>query len=373
MDIESCRAEFPITNECAFLDNAAVAPISARAARYMREYIDDASRIARPACQKWAKTAARTRALAARIMGCRAREVAFTSSTSMGLALIASSLDWRVGDSVVTAANEFPSNMYPWLNLKRRGVRTRVVEPTPDGRILIEDLLSAFDSRTRVCAVSWVGFNTGFRIDLARLGRECKQRGVHLVVDAIQGLGAFAMKANEWGVAAAAADAHKWLLGPEGIALLYVSERIVDSLHPATIGWKSVAKSHDFMHYDFTLAADARRFEPGSENTAGVHGLLGALELFETIGVTSVTERVKLLTDYLCDGLRAKDITTLSPRGGDEWSGIVSFTAPGGDGAAFAKPLEEKGIIVTGRAGFVRASPHCYNNEADLDRLLEEL
>jgi len=373
MDIESVRGEFPITAECAFLDNAAVAPISGRAAGLMREYIDEAERIARPAGPGWARTVRRTRELAAGLVGCGPGEVAFTGSTSMGLGLVASSLDWRVGESVVTAANEFPSNMYPWLNLKRHGVRVKAVAPTPEGRILIDDLVSAMDSRTRVCAVSWVGFNTGFRIDLARLGRECRKRGVHLVVDAIQGLGVFEMKAREWGVAAAAADAHKWLLGPEGIALLYVSEEIVESLHPAVVGWKSVEKSEDFMHYDFTLASGACRFEPGSANMAGVHGLCGALELFDEIGMKSVTGRVKMLTDYLCEGLRAKGIAPLSPRGDDEWSGIVSFPAPGGDGEAFAKPLEQKGIIVTGRAGFVRASPHFYNNQADIDRLLAQL
>lgn len=373
MDVSAYREEFPITKSCAFMDNAAVAPISLRAKAGIEAWMDDALHIGRPAWPKWDATARETRAKAARLLGCDPKEVAFASSTSMGLSLVASSLDWRVGDGVVTAANEFPANVYPWLNLTRFGVKVTRVAPACEGRVPIEDLLLAMDSRTRVCAVSWVGFNTGFRIDLAALGGECRKRGVHLVVDAIQGLGVFGMKVREWGVTAAAADAHKWLLGPEGIALLYVSGEVAGSLHPSVVGWKSIEKSADFMHYDFKLAPGARRFEPGSENVAGIHGLAGALELFLEAGMDSVTPHVKMLTDYLVEGLRKRGIEPLSPRGENEWSGIVSFPAPGGDGPAFGKALLEKGIVATGRANFIRVSPHFYNSLEDIDRLLSQL
>ncbi|MHC4714673.1 MAG: aminotransferase class V-fold PLP-dependent enzyme [Planctomycetota bacterium] len=372
-DISKYRDEFPIVGNCTFLDHAAVAPISLRARRRMDEWTDDAVNIGRPAVKKWGAVAKSAREAAARLLGCTAGEVAFAGSTSMGLSLFASSLDWRVGDNVVTAANEFPANMYPWLNLKRFGVTVKTVAPAGDGRIPLEDLLAAVDSRTRVVAISWVGFNTGFRIDLSRLGRECRKRGVHLAVDVIQGLGAFPLEAREWNVAAAAADAHKWLLGPEGIALLYVAREVVDSLHPPIVGWKSVVKTGDFLHYDFELTHNARRFEPGSENSAGIHGLLGALELFEEVGMDNVTRAVKLVTDYLVEGLRQKGHRVLNPRGENEWSGIVAFPAPGGDGPAFSKALAEKGIIVTGRADFVRVSPHFYNTREEIDRLLDEL
>ncbi len=368
--IEGCRAQFAVTNECAFLDNAAVAPMSERACERMREYIDEAARLARPAGRKWAETAQSARSMAAALMGARVDEIAFTSSTSMGLALIAASLDWRAGESVVTAANEFPANMYPWLNLKRRGVHVKAVAPRGDGRVAVEDLAAAIDRHTRVVALSWVGFNTGLRVDLARLGRECRRRGALLVVDAIQGLGAFDMKVAEWGVAAAAADAHKWLLGPEGIALLYVSRKLADSLNPAVVGWKSVRNPYDFLHYDFTLADGAARFEQGTNNTAGVHGLCGALELIEKAGSSQITARCRHLAEYLRVGLRAKGLKELWPHGAHDWSPIVAFDAPGGDGPEAARALEKDGIIVTGRAGFLRASPHFYNNETDIDRLL---
>jgi len=373
MGLSKYREEFPVTKRSVFLDNAAVAPISLRVKRHMDVWATDALEVARPAVNKWYASVERARSLGARILGCDTSEVAFASSTGGALSLVAESIDWRTMDNVVVPSNEFPANAYPWLNLKRRGVHVKIVRPTKEGRILIDSLVAAIDKRTRVVAISWVGFNSGYRIDLARLGDECRKRGVYLVVDAIQGLGALEFHAKEWNVTAAAADAHKWLLGPEGTALLYVSKDAMGSLHSPVAGWKSVKDSHKFMRYDFIPAENAGRFEPGSLNMCGIAGLGGALELFYEAGMDNVTARVKELTDYLVKRLGEKGITVRSPRGADEWSGIVSFPAPGGDGPAMQKALQAKGVICTGRADFMRVSPHFYNDEKDINALLDAL
>lgn len=371
--IADFRSEFPAAERAVFLNNAAVCPISMRVKKRMDEWTEHYLHLGSSTLGDDAPSVAKTRKLSAGMLGCKETEVAFVMGTSGGLALFASSLDWRTADNVVTASNEFPSNIYPWMNLKRKGVHIRMVDPTPEGRVRIEDLMEAVDSRTRVVTISWVGFNTGFRIDLERLGAECARRGVHLVVDAIQGLGAFEMKASEWGVSAAAADAHKWLLGPEGIAVLYVNENLIDSLNPALVGWKSIRNASNFMQYDFALADDSKRFEPGSLNTPGIFGFGGALELFGEAGMENVSARIKMLTDRMIKGLESKGLGVRVPRGKNEWSGVVSFDAPGGDGPAFAKVLRDKGIVLTGRVDFLRASPHFYNNTEDIDRLLAEL
>ncbi len=372
-DLMRFRQEFPITERVAFLDNAAVAPVSLRVKQRTDAYLDDALHVARPAAPKWFAEIERTRGLASRILGCEAEEVAFAQATSGALSLVAESIPWRPLENVVTAANEFPSNMYPWMNLSRKGVRVKAVRPTHQGRVTVDELVAAIDRHTRVVSISWVGFNSGYRIDLARLGAECAKRGVYLVVDMIQGLGALEFEAREWGVTAAAADAHKWLLGPEGTAVLYVSKDAVGSLYPPVAGWKTVVNRTHFMHYDWRPVETAARFEPGSFNTAGIYGLAGALELFLEVGMDRVTARVKELTDYLIAGLAKKGIDPLSPRGPGEWSGIVSFPAPGGDGPAVQKALEARGVICTGRADFMRVSPHFYNAESDIDRLLAAL
>lgn len=373
MTIESYRAEFPVTEEAAFLNAAASTPIPLRTKAAMDAWTDDTCHRQGLAGRQWFKVIESARKKGARLLGCTPREVAFVDSTSVGLSTFASSLDWRVQDNVVVPSNEFPSNMYPWLNLTRHGVRVKTVAPDAAGRINVSDLIDACDSRTRVVAVSWVGFNTGFRIDLEKLGAACRKRGIHLVVDAIQGLGAFPFDAKRFNVSAAAAGSHKWLLGPNGIGLLYVDSSLIPSLHPAVVGWRSIEKRYEFMDYDFTLSNDAVRFEPGSQSIVGIAGLDAAMELILDAGVDAIGGHVKALTDYLVGRLEAKGITPLSPRSPSAWSGIVSFPAPGGDGPAFAKALAQKRIAVTGRADFLRVSPHIYNNRADVDRFLAEL
>ena len=391
MDLTKYRAEFPAADRRIHLTHAGSSPLSLRARSALEAWAAGAAGLADAGYEYDAPTTdpsdssappyARSkenashvaRRNAATLIGCRPSEVAFTSTTSEGVSFFAASLDWRVADNVVTASNEFPANTYPWMNLQRRGVHVRMVNPTPEGRIAIDDLLAACDSRTRVIAISWVGYNTGFRIGLARLADECRKRQILLFVDAIQGLGAFEMKAAEWGVAAASAETHKWLLGTEGVAFLYVSKDLIGSLHPPVVGWRSVKNADDFMTYDFTLADSARRFEPGCLNMAGIVVANAGMELLLEAGIPNITARIKELTDYLCRRLEEKKIQILSPRGESEWSGIVSFRAPGGDGPALAARLKEQDIILTGRADFLRASPHFYNTESDLDRVLSQL
>lgn len=373
MTLETCQREFPIAERKVFLNHAGLGPMSLRAKARLDEWAAAALGTPQAGERGFAATVAHARSASARLLGVRADEVAFVPSTSEGVSVFAQSLDWRVGDSVVTASNEFPSNMYPWLNLGRIGVHVKAVRPDSGGRVRIDDLIAAMDSRTRVLAISWVGYNTGFRIDLARLGEECRRRGVLLFVDAIQGLGALEMRCADWGVAAAAAESQKWMLGTHGVGVLYVRQDLIRASHPPIIGWRSVRNAEDFMNIDFTFADGAQRFEPGCLNGAGIYVMSGALELIEDAGIAGISARIRELTDYLCANLTRRGLAILSPRGEGEWSGIVSFRAPGGDGPTAAKALAGNGIVVTGRADFIRVSPHFYNNEADLDRLLSNL
>jgi selenocysteine lyase/cysteine desulfurase len=373
MDLSRYRREFPITEHKTYFNHAGLGPMSLRAKARLDEWAASALGAPIKSERGFSATVAHARSASARLLGVTAQEVAFVPSTSEGVSVFAQSLDWRVGDSVITAANEFPSNMYPWLNLGRIGVHVKAVPPAPDGRVRIDDLVAAMDSRTRVLAISWVGYNTGFRIDLARLGDECRKRGVLLFVDAIQGLGAIEMRSAEWGVAAAAAESHKWMLGTHGVGVLYVNRDLIGGMHPPLVGWRSVRNADEFMVFDFTLADDARRFEPGCLNGAGIYVMSGALEIIEEVGIVNISSRIREITDYLCAKLAAKGLEVLSPRGEDEWSGIVSFRAPGGDGPSAAKALATRDIVVTGRADFLRVSPHFYNTESEIDALISHL
>jgi selenocysteine lyase/cysteine desulfurase len=308
----------------------------------------------------------------ARLIGTRPERIAFLKNTTDGLIATALGVDWRDGDSVVIAEREFPANVYPWLHLERRGVEIRWV-PERRSRLRIEDFEAAVDSTTRVLTVSSVEFFTGFRNDLAALGQLCRDRGLLFVVDGIQSVGALRIDVEALGIDCLAADGHKWLMGPEGCALFYVSEGALQRLQIAGLGWASVRTSHDFLDYDPTLQPDARRFETGTQNTPGVVGLKAAVDLLLDIGMESVESRILSLTEKLANGLQERGYRVLSSRQQKESSGIVTFDNERFASLDLAHKLQAERVQLTDRGGCLRLSPHVYNTEAEIDAVLAAL
>jgi selenocysteine lyase/cysteine desulfurase len=264
---------------------------------------------------------------------------------------------------------EFPANIYPWLNLKRKGVEARTI-PSRNGRVLLEDIERLVDSRTRLIAISSVQFSNGFRIDLKRVGELCHRKGILLCVDAIQGLGVIPMDVKECNVDFLAADAHKWLLGPEGIGIFYCRKELAGRLNPPLIGWKSVRNDFDFDHPDFQLKTDALRFEEGSMNLMGIFGLGAAIELLSEVGVENIKERVLGLGDAIIQGAEKRGFAILTPKAREERGGIITF-AGNFDPSRVRDVLREKGIMVNVRGGGLRVSPHFYNTEEEIYKLFE--
>lgn len=366
------RRLFPVTERWAFLDHACVAPISRPVYEAMTKHLQDVLTAGDVNSARWDAMVARTRLSAARLLGCRPREVAFLKNTSEGINLVAGGLRWRPGDNVVSAQGEFPANIYPWMALAPQGVELRLV-PQRDGRLRYRDLRDAIDPRTRVLALSFVEFLSGFRNQVARLGELCRRRGVLFALDAIQGLGALRLEVDEAGVDFASADAHKWLLGPEGAALFYCRHQRLELLGSTPVGWASVRRTGDYLPYDLTLKPEVSRFELGTANTVGVAGLGAAVDLLLAVGIERIERRIKVLTDRLCRGLEGLGAEVLSSRRRGEWSGIVSFRLPGAQGARVLRRLRRRRIVVSHRSGWLRVSPHFYNSEEEIDRLLETL
>jgi cysteine desulfurase/selenocysteine lyase len=365
--------EFPVTRECVYLNHAGVGPLSQRAATRMAMMAETVSRSGDRLWPDRMEEADRVRGLAARLLGAReSHEVAFVENTSTALSLVAEGLDWQPGDNVVGAALEFPSNVYPWMGLASRGVEYRQVEER-DGRIDPGEVLARLDSRTRMLALSWVQYASGFRSDLARLGRACRERGILFVVDVIQGLGALPLDVEADFVDVAAASAHKWLLGPEGIALLYVSDRVVERLRPARSGWRSMRDPFQWTAYDLTWNEGARRFESGTLNAYGIVALGGSLEVLLKVGAEEIEPRVLALADLAARGLEGLGFSVVSSRRRGETSGIVTAVPPGRIAQDLIKPLDERGIVVAARAGRLRIAPHFYNTADEIERCLAEL
>ena len=267
-------------------------------------------------------------------------------------------------------ADEFPSNLFPWLNLASRGVTVRQVA-NPDGRLDSGALADACDTRTRIVAVSWVGYASGWRNDLAVLAEIAHRKGARLFVDAIQGLGVFPLDVAQTQVDFLAADGHKWLLGPEGAGIFFIRRELLDVLRPLGVGWHSVVQAGDFANHEFKLRPTAARYEGGSWNIPGIVGLGASLELLLHYGAEAIGRRIIEITDLICRRLEVQGGVIRSHREGEHRSGIVSFELPGQDPMEVRKRCLQQGVVLSCRAGRLRVSPHAYCDEADVERLVE--
>jgi selenocysteine lyase/cysteine desulfurase len=371
MDWTTLRQEFPVTRRWAYFDHAAVAPLSGPARAALVEWAADLTENGDVHESRWMQRVEDVRILAGRLLNADPLDVAFVKNTSEGVGIVAEGLPWRPGDNVVTAAEEYPANLYPWMNLADRGVEVRRV-PSRGSRIEIDDLRAAMDGRTRLVSLSFVEFASGFRNDLDAVGGLCRERGVLFFVDAIQGLGVLPLDVGGSPVDFLAADGHKWLVAPEGAGLFYARRDLVERLHPVGVGWNSVVGALDFSAIDFRLKPHAGRWESGSLNVGGVLALGASLRLLLGQGIDAIAARVLELTDYLCEQVRRKGLGVFSSRRDGDKSGIVSLTAAG-DMRALVRRCRDQGVAINQRAGRLRVSPHCYNTHDEVDRLVELL
>jgi selenocysteine lyase/cysteine desulfurase len=370
MDWSAFRAQFPVTSSWAFLDHAAVAPLSAPAVAALHEYAASLEAHGVTAVGKWTARLAHIRRLAAQLINSPdPDDVYFVPNTTHGIGVVAEGFPWQPGDNVVLAAEEYPANQYPWMNLAHRGVEVRTV-PSRGNRILLDDLRAALDARTRVLTVSAVEFASGFRHDLDSLAELCRKQGVFFFVDAIQGLGVFPIDVQKTPIDALSADGHKWLLGPEGAGIGYVRREWVDRLHPIGVGAFSVVNPLAFSTIDFRLKPHAGRFEGGAMNIPGLTALGASIELLLSAGIDNIQERVVELTDYLCEKAESLGWRVFSSRTESEKSSIVSLIHPALPSVEVVKRGKAAGVAVNARAERVRISPHAYNTEAEIDRFL---
>jgi selenocysteine lyase/cysteine desulfurase len=361
--------EFPVKTSRIFFDHAKVSPLPRRVCEAVNEFTNDACRNGTKNYKKWMEEVERVRGKFALLINGDVDEVAFIKNTSEGISIVANGLDWKSGDNVVIPDIEFPANVYPWWNLKRFGVETRMVK-SKDGRVVFDDLIEQTDKRTRIVSVSSVECNSGFRNDLKRIGAFCRENSILFCVDAIQSLGVLEIDVKRDNIDFLSADGHKWMLSVEGLGGFYISKNVLEKIYPVTVGWDSVVNAWDFMNYDFTFRPDAKRFEEGSFNTMSIYALGAALDLLEDIGIDSIQSGVLLQGDYLMEGLQKRGIKILNSRLKKERSGIISYEMKS-DPEIFSSYMIENNISLTVRNGLVRLSPHFYNGYDEADRFFD--
>lgn len=371
-DWAALRRQMPITGRWAFFDHAAVAPLPQVTVDALAAWCTDMSLRTEQNWGRWDQAVEQTRTAAAALLGADRSEVALIPNTTWGINLVAEAFPWQHGDNVVTLASEFPSNLFPWLNLARRGVEARVL-PTDCGRIDLAEIHAACDARTRIVAVSWVDFATGWRHDLDALADVTHQAGALLLVDAIQGLGVFPLDLRQTPIDFLVADGHKWLLGPEGAGLLFLRAVHLARLAPLGVGWHSVRHTGDYTAVPFDLKASADRYEGGTPNTGGFVALGASLALLGSYGPERIGPRVIEFTDLACERLLSLGAQIATHRVGEHRSGIVAFDLPGRDLKRLRGRALAVGVALSYRVGRLRISPHAYNDTDDLDRLIDVL
>ena len=366
------RQLFPVTQRYVYLNHASVSPLSKPVHDAMARMLDGVSEHADRKFEEWEQVIMLARAAAARLVNAQPHQIAFLRNTSEAVSVVANGMEWHKGDNIVSAAVEFPANVYPWARLKAGGVELRL-QPDRDGLVDTDALLSLVDERTRVVAVSWVQFGTGQRLDIRRIGRFCRERGILHVVDAIQGLGALQLDVERDFVDAFAAGGHKFLLGPKGAGLLYLSERALERVTPTVIGWTAVKGYHDYLIHDLDFREGALRFEGGTLNEIGICGLGQAIELFLKAGPEKIEQHLLSLNEYFTRNVEERGYQVIGTGKREDRSAIVVFEGEGVPAEETCQRLAARDIIVSTRFGRLRVAPHFYNSREDVDRLVEAL
>ncbi|UCC55509.1 MAG: aminotransferase class V-fold PLP-dependent enzyme, partial [Gammaproteobacteria bacterium] len=310
-----------------YLNHAAVSPWPQRTAEAVTTFAEENARLGSRNYPRWMQTEQAVRQQLQRLINAAsADEIALLKNTSEALSVVAWGLSWKAGDNVVITDQEFPSNRIVWESLAPVGVETRAADITrtdnPEAAII-----DRIDANTRLVSVSAVQYGTGLKLDLEMIGAACRDRNVLFCVDAIQSLGAMTFDVRACGADFVMADAHKWMLGPEGIALFYCRAEVMEQLSLKQYGWHMVEDFLDFDRHDWEIAGSARRFECGSPNMTGIHALHASLSLLEETGMQNIEQRVLENSRYLIDFIQdhGDELELITPPADDRHAGIVTF------------------------------------------------
>lgn len=377
LDVEQLRArEFPWieADGVIYLNAASTGPQPRRTVETLKEWAELRGSMHKIDFEMQFGTLRRSRELCARLIGAKPTEIALATNTGYGINLAARALPLKQGDVLLVPAGEFPANVYPWMGAAHdRGLEVRQL-PMRDG-LLDEDALVAAldDKRVKVCAVSWVGFATGYKADLERIGKACRANSVSFVVDAIQGLGPFTLDVRACHIDILACGAQKWLLSPWGSAFAYVREELIHELEPPIVGWMAPKGTDDFsrmLDYDMTWRDDARRFELISLPYQDFAGMNTSLELFEELGHGAIGDHVTAIVDEIVKCAEATKLA-FTPRERLRRAGIVGVRPR--DATKASDRLSGANVVHSLREGAVRLSPHLYNTTTEVRKVFELL
>ena len=371
---DELRELFPVTKSLIYLNHAAVSPPPTPTIQAVESQLRDVNHEGSLNYRNWIAVKENARKLAAAMLGARAEQIAFMRNTSDGLSCVANGLTWQPGDNIVTFRKEFPSNVYPWLRIRDTlSIEVRICEER-EGRINLEELIGMIDGKTRVVAISQVQYASGFRADLERIGRAARRHDALLVADVIQAMGVIPIDVESELIDVAAAAGHKWLLTPEGVGVLYLSDRARERIEPTLVGWVSVPNPDDYSNFEQGWNRGTLAWESGTGPSALLYGLEASLKLLNETGVERIAVYLEELTDHLCSRLASSNYYIASSRLPGEKSQIVCISHKGSLGPmALYAHLKRQEIVTAPRGDRLRISPHFYNTLDEIDALVDSL
>jgi selenocysteine lyase/cysteine desulfurase len=371
------REEFLVTQQKTWFNTATYGPLPASNLRAQSALLEEmmygggATGVGH-----WWEGAAGVRGKVGALIGCDPRDVALLHSTGEGLSLVSLGLDWQPGDEVVLYDQEFPSGVYPWLALEGGGVQARFVHDAGRYRFDVDDVDAVMSDRTRVVCISLVNCYHGFRAPVEEISKLCKARGVWLVVDVVQAVGALKVDVASLGADLVAAHGYKSLCSGYGIGFCYVSPALRDVLQVSAPGWKSIEDAPFIdkqLEYNLRYPDDARRYESSVPNLAGMYGLGASIDLFLNAGVERINDWVLQISAEVIEALEQKGYPVVSSQREGERSGIVSARVPDGDAPRVAAALASRQVSCAVRDGRIRVSSHLFNDQSDIERLVAAL
>ena len=372
MDIQKARSLFPyLKTGKIYFGHASTAPLSTYVANRLKEYIHVRSETKIDDYTAVLKSMENVKKGLSAMINSTPDRIAFTDNTNNGINMLAQSVVWKPNNRIILNDIEFPANVYPFMNLKSRGVQIDFVK-SHQGIVSAENIINAITSDTRLISVSQVQFLTGYRVDLDILGKACKEKGIIFSVDAIQGLGAVRLDVQKSHIDFISCGTQKWLLGLQGLAFIYLSKELQESMHPSQPGWLSVNDAWNLLDFNLNLKQTAEVFQSGTMNYPGIHAMDASLKLFNEFGFDEIEERIVSNSVYFISSLKEIGITPfLSDVDKKYLSGIVSFEHPSAD--KIFHELLHRNIISSLRDRVIRFAHHFYNTEDDIDKVISAL
>ena len=370
--IEKARSYFPyLKNKIIYFNHASTGPITTKVKERIEYFLKERGEEAKDDYWAFKSVADETKSMIGEMINCSSDRIAFLDNTTNGIIWLAQGIEWKPGDRIILNDVEFPANVYPFLQLKEKGVEIDFIKST-NGIVTAEEIINAIQPRTKLISISFVQFLSGYRIDLEKLGKVCREKGIIFSVDAIQGLGAVSLDVEKFNIDFLASGTQKWLLGLQGLAFIYVRKELQDVMKSAPIGWLAVKDAWNLLDFDLATKETAERFQPGTLNNLGIYAFNSSMKFFKEFSFDEIENQVLSNSKYFFEEL--EEIGYNSPLLSlpeEHLAGIVSFQSE--NAQKIFDILSQKKIVCSLREGYIRFAPHFYNTKQEIDFVVDTL